>query len=154
MRFCNSECTGRERVDIHLLFSLATPVIFLGFAGVSRSLVKVEWAPSNFYLGIDLALAALANGIINVADIGSTLAQQGLENTRALSMKMAFNAYVLVLATGLLLAVMFIHQRLERLPDDFDGRRWRRGVWLGIVANGLGAGPLFLFILGRLKGTL
>lgn len=136
------------------MLSLAIPVAFLGFAGLIKSLVKREVFWSNFYLGIDLALAGFANGIINVADMGNVINAAGSSEGGRFASKMYYNAIVLVLAFGVLLIVMWIHQRLETLPPDFNGRRWRRGFWLGIVANVLGAGSMFVFIIGRLRGIL
>lgn len=141
-------------LDLHLLLSLSIPVVFLGFAGMIKSLIKREVFWSNFYLGVDLALASLANGIINVVDLGSTLATLGSAEAARFSFRMYYNAVALVAAFGVLLLTMWLHQRLETLPEDFDGRKWRRGIWLGVVANLFGAASMSLFIIGRLKGKL
>ena len=132
---------------------MVIPVVFLGFAGLVKSLVKGKILWSNFYLGIDAALGALANGIINVADLGGSIGSG--EYPKALVHKLYWNTILLVASVGVLLMVMVIHQRLEGpRPIDYDGRRWRRGLWLGVAANLLGGGSISLFIIGRLQGIL
>ena len=130
------------------------PAVFLALTGLIKSLVRGKLFWSNFYLGIDIALAAFANGIINVVDLGGGLADRGLSDSAGFAGKMYYNAMLLVLSFGVLLIVMFMHQRLEERERRSSGRDWTKGILLGIVSNGLGAATLSVFIIGRLKGSL
>lgn len=120
-----------------------------------KCLIQREFAWASFYLGVDIALTAFANAIINVVDLGGGLVKPVQSEMATFASKMYYNAMLLVLSFGVLVIVMFIHQRLENpTPPDFDGRSWKRHIWLGGVANLTGAGSLAVFIIARLRGIL
>lgn len=123
--------------------------------GLIKSLVRADLAWSNFYLGLDIALAAIANGVVNMVDM------VGKHSTNAETISQN-NAEYLVLSFALLLVTMVIHQRWEGTKLDptiahvvsGPSNRTRRGVWLGIVSNGLGTASLLVFMLFKLRGKL
>jgi hypothetical protein len=151
-------------MDQHLWLSLAIPAAFLLITGIVKSLVKSVVTWSNFYLGLDAALAALANGIVNIVDIvrdaendhgASTAAAQAVIEHARQNRELFTGAFIFS-AFFVLLIVMLIHQRWEApvLKPVRSDQRVRRGVWLGIVANSIGTGALLVFIYTRLKGLL
>jgi len=154
--------TMLRNMDQHLWLSLAIPAAFLLITGIVKSLVRTELTWGNFYLGLDAALAALANGIVNVVDIvrnvecGDQVATAAAATAR--QSRTYFTAAFICIAFFVLLIVMMIHQRQEsaKTPVERMKNRWKRGIWLGLVANLIGSGMLllFLFIYMRLKGTL
>ena len=120
-----------------------------------KCLIKHGFPWDSFYLGVDIALTAFANAIINVVDLGGGIVHPNQKEVAGFASKMYYNAMLLVLSFGVLLIVMFIHQRLENAtPPGFDGRSWKRHIWLGGVANITGAGSLAVFIIARLRGIL
>lgn len=133
-------------MDKHLIFGLLIPAIFLLFTGLVKSAVKKQLLWSNFYLGLDIALAAMANAIVNIVD--SVHSAEG-GYPADFGDKMVWTASFLVCAFGALLILLLIHQRWE---DAEQGNfKLARGIWLGVVSNGIGAGALLAFILLRLK---
>jgi len=140
-------------MDEHLWLTLAIPAAFLLITGVVKCLVRNRVAWDNFYLGLDAALAALANGIVNVVDIvrvGSGLSSEAREQ------RIVSTAAFIFIAFSLLLFVMVIHQYWEasKVEPQRAKRRWWRAVWLGVIGNFIGTGALLIFIYGRLKGYL
>ena len=142
-------------MDRHLTLTLAIPAVFLFVTGGIRSLVlgKVTWA--NFYLGLDLSLAALANGLVNIADIMHDIEKAEITNAIA-SDRIIYTLIFIILSGGVLLVVMLIHQRWEGIGLDVWGvkHRYSRGLMLGVLSNLLGLATLLGFIWFRLKGVL
>jgi hypothetical protein len=143
-------------LDKQLSLSLFIPVVFLALAGGIKSIVKHELFWSNFYIGIDAALAALANGVINVVDLSRGLTLPKVAADMNIATKMCNNAIVLVVSFSVLVFVMIVHQRFDSLVPIGPPQSWqlRRGIWLGIVANLFGAVSLGIFIFYRLQGKL
>ena len=139
-------------MEIHVIWGLFIPVLFLVFTGLIKSLVRksVNW--SNFYLGLDIALAALANGVVNIVE--EVHASESLPGgyPPEFGQQMFYSAIFIAASVGCLLTVMTIHQTLE---DPLDGEKANqkimRGIWLGGVANLLGSGLLFSFIYLKLR---
>jgi hypothetical protein len=142
-------------MDRHLCLTLVIPALFLLVTGGIRSLVrgKVTWA--NFYLGLDLSLAALANGLVNVADILHDVEKNAISGDIAES-RTIYTLIFIILSGAVLLVVMLIHQRWEGIGFDVWGVKHRgiRGVMLGVLSNILGLTTLLGFIWFRLKGVL
>jgi uncharacterized membrane protein YidH (DUF202 family) len=136
-------------MDIHVFWGLLIPVGFLGFAGMAKSLVRSCWTWANFYLGIDLSLAALANGIVNIVDVVHQ-AESGSTPMVELLSKVNNSALCVFIAIGALFGTMAFHQRFEILDGDQSNHRLRRGILLGLVSNLLGASVLAAFIVMKL----
>jgi hypothetical protein len=135
-------------MEKHIFLGLMIPVIFFGIAGMAKSLVKSLWIWSNFYLGIDISLAALANGIVNIVD-GAHQAEKILTPSAELESQMYYTSICIIAAVGALFGTMGLHQRFD-VPDDGNPRR-KRGILLGIVSNLLGAAVLAMFIFMKLR---
>jgi hypothetical protein len=137
-------------MEIHIFLGLMIPVAFFAFTGMVKSLVRSNWAWGNFYLGIDIALAAFANAIVNVVD--SVHQTESAPNPN-LGHKMAFTAICIVLSFAALLITMGLHQRFD-VPGDpaqRSNRRMAKGILLGVVGNLAGGGVLGLFIYWKLR---
>jgi hypothetical protein len=137
-------------MEKHIALGLFIPVAFFGFTGAVKSIVQKEWLWSNFYLGIDIALAALANGIVNIVD--------GVHQTDSLptmpyefGTHMYYTSMCILAAVGALFGAMALHQRFDATPDDSGNLRLRRGIWLGIVGNLIGGSVLAMFIYMKLR---
>ena len=138
-------------MEIHVLLGLMIPVAFFVFTGMVKCLVKSQWAFANFYLGIDISLAAMANAIVNVVDLVHQ--SEGHAVDANFSWQIARTATCIVISFAALLITMGLHQKFD-VPEQFSGnRQWARGILLGIVGNAAGICVLGLFIywkLGRL----
>ena len=113
---------------------------------------------SNFYLGVDLALATLAATLINLVDSDHLAESQPAEITKLLLSKVSHEAgytgLVLLATLGALFVTMILHQRYEYLADDLPIQRWKRGIILGLVANAFGGSPMALFTVFKIRGLL
>ena len=157
MRCCFSLDTAWDRqftlaapMEVHVLWGLLIPVLFLLFAGLVKSLVRKEVIWSNFYLGVDATLAALANGIVNIVD-GVHEAEHSPQAATAFAEHMFYTSSFLTAAIGALLIVMAVHQRFE--VEQGNSRIWR-GIMLGAVSNLIGGGLLGAFIYMKLGGLI
>jgi hypothetical protein len=145
-----NECRSlRSSMEIHIVMGLFIPVAFLAFAGMVKSLVRSDWKLYNFYLGMDIALAALANGIINIVDLAHRSEAGSIDGDFA--KQMTYTALSIVISVGALFGTMGLHQRFE-VPGigKTSNLRLRRGILLGVVANVVGAVALGLFIYWKL----
>lgn len=131
--------------------ALGVPLLLIVVGAVARKLVRgTAWIPQDFYLGIDLGLAALSAGLIHMYDIveqmkvGAGTTPAGLPVEQALLHAAGF----LVLSIVAMLIVMAVHQDSEKRPR----RRFRQFLWLGVVSNVVSGGLLTLFIL-TVKGV-
>jgi hypothetical protein len=140
-----------EPMEVHVLWGLVIPVIFLLFTGLVKSLVKKEFLWSNFYLGVDATLAALANGVVNIVD-GVHETERSKDASAAFAGHMFYTACFLTASIGALLLVMAVHQRFE--VEGGGNSRMLRGIFLGGVSNILGAGLLGAYIFMKLRGLI
>jgi len=138
-------------MEKHIFLGLMIPVVFFAFTGLVKSIVKKEWLWSNFYLGIDIALAALANGIVNIVDSAHQMESASGPSIGAIyGNHMYYTTLCILAAVGALFGTMVVHQRFE--IDDPEGNyRVQRGIWLGVVGNLLGGSVLAMFIYMKLR---
>ncbi len=143
-------------MDRHVLLALFIPAAFLGLTGLIKSLVKGKLLWSNFYLGIDITLTGLANGIVNIVDISHDIEQHPMIQGIAFSERVLNNAVFLLLAISSLFVVMLIHQRWEQAKKArvTVPIRLTRAIWLGGISTIIGCGVLLTFIIYRLRGQL
>lgn len=144
-------------MDNRLLLSLALQGIFVAAIGGIKSLVRgrVSWA--RFYLGLEVALAALGNGVTNIVDIVREWdGHPGAVITETMKDRIVNTAGFVVVAAIALLFIMLIHQRWEQ--EEREGprpeQRWKRGLWMGLIANGIAISLLTMFVVFRVKGKL
>lgn len=145
-------------MDQRLLLSLVCQGVFVAAIGGIKSLVhgRVSWV--RFYLGLEIALVALGNGVSNIVDAirewdgyCGTPASEALKDGRIIDTV----GFIMVAAVSLLV-IMMIHQRWE--TEERNGprpdQRWKRGFWMGIISNGIAVSLLGVFVYFRLKGKL
>ena len=123
-----------------------------------KSLVRKNWTWGNFYLGVDIALAALANSIVNVVDLAHHAEEASVQGGSSFGNQMGFTAISIVTAVAALFATMGLHQHFDAPEDDAasenGNRRIKRGILLGIFGNLIGACAFGLFIYWKLKGLI
>lgn len=137
-------------MEIHICLGLLIPVAFFGFTGMVKSLVRSCWTWSNFYLGMDISLAARANGIVNIIDLAHHSEAMAVDPD--LGHQMTFTALSLLVSFGALFGTMGLHQKFEVIGNENDGnRRTARGILLGVVSNVIAGVALGLFIYWKLR---
>ncbi len=125
------------------LIALGIPIILLFSGAFAKKLVRgTSWQRSDFYLGVELALAAMASALVFVFDLVQLDKNNNLPN-EFVAQKMAGNASFLALCFFLLLWTLTTHQDWEKRSQNPKGQL----IWLGIIANLVGAGLLATFVL-------
>jgi hypothetical protein len=97
---------------------------------------KSPFRPEDFYLGVDLTLAAFSAAAVNVIDVGA----KGGEN---LAWFFAFTFIIFILQLA-------FHQEWAGLPETSI----KPMILLGFFANGIGVTLLGVFIHWKIQGKL
>jgi hypothetical protein len=124
--------------------ALGVPLLLVLVGAAARKLVRgTPWVQRDFYLGIDLALAAFASGLIYIYDVVQLMERDGAhlpsEYADALLAGMSF--IVVSMVTFVLML------GLDQDEDRTSFRGVRQFFWLGIVGNATAGGLLTVFIL-------
>lgn len=126
------------------LIALGIPIMLILCGAVARKLVRgARWQCSDFFLGVELSLAAMASAMVHIFDLAKLISSQsGIEVD--LTNKFATTASFLVICFFFLLWILSTHQDWEKRSQNPTGQL----IWLGIIANitgiGLWAGFVFL----------
>ena len=123
--------------------AIGIPLVLIFCGALAKKLVRGSvWRPSDFFLGVELSLAAMASALVYVFDLSRLT---GTQSTSGASVpgKMAATASFLALCFFLLLWVLSTHQDWEKRSQNPGGQF----VWLGIITNLVGAGLLAAFVL-------
>jgi hypothetical protein len=131
-------------MERHVVLALIIPVVFLGIAGVVKSLIKSQFTWGNFYLGVDLSLAALANGLINIINTlheyeNISLGHDGQD-------RILYALCCIFFSIVALFSTMLIHQNFENLVWEPERHKLRRGLLMGVLCNLLGGTALIALI--------
>lgn len=123
------------------IIALVVPIVLILCSAVAKKLVRGSgWQRSDFFLGVELSLAAMAAGLVNLLD----LTKPALKGVNQLSaQKTAETAVFVAICFFLLLWVLSTHQDWERRPQSPKGQV----IWLGVISNVIGAGLMIAFIL-------
>lgn len=118
------------------IVGIGVPIVLAMFGVLGKKLVRGPgWKKEDFYIGVELNLAALANGLVSSCDLlkipTGTLPQKMVGYAVA-------SAVVTFFGFFMFLFLLSVHQDWE--SDDIDLRR--KFIWLGIVSNVLGLGTL------------
>jgi hypothetical protein len=125
------------------LIALGIPMILILSGALAKKLVRGSgWLRSDFFLGVELSLAAMASALVYVFDLAQ-LSTSPASIASTLPSKIAATASFLALCFFLLLWILSTHQDWERRSQNPRGQT----VWLGILANLVGAGLLAAFVL-------
>jgi hypothetical protein len=128
------------------IFALGIPIIFIIMGGLAKKLVRGPgWDRKDFYLGIQTTLATISAQLVYMYDvvkagISSPGSADNIQN-------LAYTALSFLITIPSLFIELILHQ-------EFNQPKYNRRsqlVWLGIIANFIGAGILVGFIL--IKGA-
>ena len=130
------------------LIALGIPLVLILSGALARKLVRGStWQRSDFFLGVELALAAMASALVYVFDLAALSAAQSTQSPD-LPEKLAATGSFLALSFFLLLWILTTHQDWEQRTANRGGQIF----WLGFFANLIGAVLLAIFVL-FVKGT-
>jgi hypothetical protein len=124
------------------MIAVGIPIVLIVSGALAKKLVRgSNWQRSDFYLGVELSLAAMASALVYVFDLAKLTSSAA--TVPGLPHKIAATASFLALCFFLLLWVLSTHQDWERRSQNPRGQL----VWLGLLANIVGAGLLAAFVL-------
>jgi hypothetical protein len=129
-----------------VLLAFGVPIIFILVGAIGRKLVRgTDWERRDFYLGVELCLAALSSNILFL-----------IELLRASAMTTATPDYKGEVSAALFLVVVFsIYMWLLSLHQDWESKGDRPTAQmcrLMLLSNALGGG-LFAAFVFLIKGV-
>lgn len=125
------------------VIALGIPLVLICSGALAKKLVRGSaWEFADFYLGVELALAAMASGLVYMFDL-SKAAKAASAASAPVDNKIAATATFLALCFFLLLWILSTHQDWVKRAQNPKGQV----VWLGIISNLIGAGLLAAFVL-------
>lgn len=112
------------------LIALGIPIILILSGAVAKKLVRGSgWQAKDFYLGVEISMAALGAAMIHFFD----LQKQQLSGAQ-LGEQVSATATFLAIAFFLLLWVLATHQDWEARTQNIKGQK----IWLGGISNLIG----------------
>ena len=118
------------------IVGLGVPLILAMFGVLGKKIVRGPgWRRTDFYIGVELTLAALANGLVSSCEL-LKLANGGLP--RRAGLYAVASAIVTLFGFFMFLILLSIHQDKESDEGDLRGKF----IWLGLISNVLGLGTL------------
>lgn len=142
-----------------VVLSLLVPAIAVLSLGGIKSLVQGKCTWARFYLGLELTLLALGNGLTNIVDrLREWDSQQEWDGKAAHALaKEVWNSVGFTVVAGVaLLLVMLFHQGFgrEEASGPVPGRWAARGFWLGVICNLIGCALIWMYVFFKLEGKL
>lgn len=123
------------------IVALVVPIVLILSSAFAKKLVRgSSWTRSDFFLGVELSLAAIAAALTNFLDV-SKAAEAGIVKIDANNI--AKNGAFLAICFFLLLVILATHQEWEKKVQAPKAQFW----WLGAFCNSIGAGLLISFII-------
>lgn len=121
--------------------AMVVPIVLIMCSAVAKKLVRGSaWHRTDFFLGVELSLAAMAAGIVNFLD----LSKPAIAGTQPISPQQTTGTAVfLALCFFLLLWILSTHQDWEKRTQNVRGQI----IWLGLISHLVGAGLMIAFIL-------
>lgn len=130
------------------LIAIGIPLILLLCGALAKKLVRGGgWKPTDFFLGVELALAALGSAMVYFYDL-QKLNPTSAPNSVPIADKMGATASFLAIAFFLLLWILSTHQDWEGRTTNQKGQI----IWLGLISNGVGI-ALFAGFVMLVKGV-
>lgn len=124
------------------LIAVVIPLVLIACGACAKKLVRGStWRAADFYLGVELALAALASAMVYVFDITKLNASPGVPVN--IQGKLAATSSFLALCFFTLLWLLSTHQDWEKRTQNLKGQV----IVLGLLANAVGALLLTAFVL-------
>jgi uncharacterized PurR-regulated membrane protein YhhQ (DUF165 family) len=125
------------------LAALGIPLVLIFSGGIAKKLVRGSgWQQSDFFLGVELALAAMASALVYALDLARQ-AVGGSDQAYSAAQKMIVTAFFTAVCFFILLWMLSLHQDWERRSHNPRGQL----LWLGLIGNTLGIALIVAFIL-------
>jgi hypothetical protein len=122
------------------LIAIAIPLALLACGSLLKKIVRGGgWKRADFFLGAELALAAIGSAMVYLYDLRDATTGSDDERWR----HVAATASFIVISFFLLLFIMSTHQDWEHRT----GNRRGQVIWLGIICNTLGVMLFSSFVL-------
>ena len=120
------------------IIAVSIPLILICSGALAKKLVRgSRWIPSDFFLGVELSLAAMGSSLIFIFDLAST------SNANVIQNKAVVSGLFTIACFFLLFLVMAVHQDWEKRPQKLHGQI----IWLGGLCNFIGIALLAGFVL-------
>jgi len=124
------------------LVALGIPLILLLCGAIARKLVRGNgWMKSDFFLGVELALAALGSAMVYYYDLQKLGA--AARGDPAVADKIGATTSFLAIAFFLLLWVLSTHQDWHARTQNPRGQL----IWLGFISNFIGIALFAAFVM-------
>ncbi len=125
------------------LIAVGIPLVLILCGAFAKKLVRgSNWQRSDFFFGVELSLAAIASALVYIFDL-TKLSLSQVSIATSIPQKIASTALFLTLCFFLLLWILTSHQDWEQRNHNPRGQL----IWLGVIANLVGAGLLVMFVL-------
>jgi hypothetical protein len=115
--------------------ALGAPVALLVVGAVGKGVIRGKHTVRNLYMGFDATLTGLYAGVVYLYD---------LARSSQLESKLKLTAGFLAVGIVLLVVVLGCHQAWEK--EERNSPWWMQFLMLGLFANFLGFGLLFVFV--------
>lgn len=125
------------------IIAIVTPIILLFSGSLAKKLVRgSNWERFDFFLGVEFTLASMSSALIYFFELVHASNNSQINSTTVMN-KIAATATFVAITFFLLLWVLSTHQDWQKRNNNPCGQI----IWLGIIANLVGAGLLAAFIL-------
>lgn len=123
------------------VIAVVVPLALIMCGALAKKLVRGSaWSRKDFFLGVELALAAMTAGLINFLDLSKAAAEA---KTQIAPNDVMANGVFVAICFFILLWILATHQDW----GEQDSKVTKQVVWLGFVCNAVGAGLVIGFIL-------
>lgn len=123
------------------VIALVVPIVLILSSAFAKKLVRGStWIRTDFFLGVELALSAIAAALTNFLDLSKAATTDDVQID---ANNLAKNGSFLAICFFLLLVILATHQEWERQM----GARAAQLFWLGAFCNVIGAGLLIAFLI-------
>ena len=124
------------------LIALGIPLLLLICSALARKIVRgAGWKRTDFFLGVELALASLGSAMVYFNDLQRIpVINKGVDIT---STKIIATASFLAICFFLLLFILSTHQDWESRQQNVKGQI----LWLGIICNSIGISLFAAFVI-------
>ncbi len=117
---------------------MGIPIVLILSGALSKKLVRgTGWLKTDFFLGVELALASMGSALVFVYEISKN------EDAAFIQSKALISGLFTITCFFLLLWVMAVHQDWEKKPQNPHGQL----LWLGGFCNLIGISLMAGFVL-------
>jgi drug/metabolite transporter (DMT)-like permease len=122
-----------------VVFAIAAPVFLVLVSAVTKRLLSDGWKKRHFFVGIELAVAAIATLLDHFLDLFRKILEDDVNKEMAVNAVLS-GILVIVAMVGLLY-VLSLHRTFE----NDENRPKAQAFWLLFFANGVGSGLLIVY---------